>query len=86
MACNHFWGMYVGRTLCSLRTSRDEDRFKERKELVEDFRRGKISVLVNVDIFSEGFDCPDVEFVQLASHAFVGEIPATGGPGAAEVG
>ena len=38
----------------------------ERKELVEDFRRGKISVLVNVDIFSEGFDCPDVEFVQLA--------------------
>ena len=38
----------------------------ERKELVEDFRRGRISVLVNVDIFSEGFDCPDVEFVQLA--------------------
>ena len=25
-----------------------------------------IQVLVNVDIFSEGFDCPDVEFVQLA--------------------
>ena len=24
-----------------------------------------IQVLVNVDIFSEGFDCPDVEFVQL---------------------
>ena len=38
----------------------------ERKELVQDFRRGKIKVLVNVDIFSEGFDCPDVEFVQLA--------------------
>ena len=38
----------------------------ERKQLVEDFRRGKIKVLVNVDIFSEGFDCPDVEFVQLA--------------------
>ena len=38
----------------------------ERGRLVEDFRRGKISVLVNVDIFSEGFDCPDVEFVQLA--------------------
>ena len=38
----------------------------ERKELVDDFRRGKVKVLVNVDIFSEGFDCPDVEFVQLA--------------------
>ena len=38
----------------------------ERKELVQDFRRGRIRVLVNVDIFSEGFDCPDVEFIQLA--------------------
>ena len=38
----------------------------ERKELVEDFRQGRIKVLVNVDIFSEGFDCPDVEFIQLA--------------------
>ena len=38
----------------------------ERKELVQDFRRGKIRVVVNVDIFSEGFDCPDVEFIQLA--------------------
>ncbi|WP_041584108.1 DEAD/DEAH box helicase [Phocaeicola salanitronis] len=39
---------------------------KERKRLVEDFRQGGIQVLVNVDVFSEGFDCPDVEFVQLA--------------------
>ena len=38
----------------------------ERRELVEGFRLGRIRVLVNVDIFSEGFDCPDVEFVQLA--------------------
>ena len=38
----------------------------ERRELVEGFRQGRIRVLVNVDIFSEGFDCPDVEFVQLA--------------------
>ena len=29
-------------------------------------RAAPIQVLVNVDIFSEGFDCPDVEFVQLA--------------------
>ena len=39
---------------------------KERRHLVEDFRQGKIQVLVNVDVFSEGFDCPDVEFIQLA--------------------
>ena len=26
----------------------------------------RIDVIVNVDIFSEGFDCPDVEFIQLA--------------------
>lgn len=38
----------------------------ERKRLVEEFKAGKIMVLVNVDVFSEGFDCPDVEFVQLA--------------------
>ena len=39
---------------------------KLRKQLVEDYRQGKIQVLVNVDVFSEGFDCPDVEFVQMA--------------------
>lgn len=39
---------------------------KERKRLVEDFKQGRILVLVNVDVFSEGFDCPDVEFIQLA--------------------
>lgn len=39
---------------------------KVRKQLVEDFKQGRIQVLVNVDVFSEGFDCPDVEFIQLA--------------------
>ncbi len=39
---------------------------KEREENIEAFRRGDIDVMVNVDIFSEGFDCPDVEFIQLA--------------------
>lgn len=38
----------------------------ERKRLVDEFRKGVVKVLVNVDVFSEGFDCPDVEFVQLA--------------------
>ena len=39
---------------------------KERKRLVDDFKAGRIKVMVNVDVFSEGFDCPDVEFVQMA--------------------
>ena len=38
----------------------------ERLQDIEAFKKGDIQVLVNVDIFSEGFDCPDVEFVQLA--------------------
>ena len=38
----------------------------ERQADIEAFKKGDIQVLVNVDIFSEGFDCPDVEFVQLS--------------------
>ena len=39
---------------------------KEREQWVEDYRESQLDVLVNVDIFSEGFDCPEVEFIQLA--------------------
>ncbi|MCF2659135.1 DEAD/DEAH box helicase [Parabacteroides distasonis] len=39
---------------------------QERKADLDKFRIGEIQVLVNVDLFSEGFDCPDVEFIQLA--------------------
>lgn len=39
---------------------------EERKMLIEEFKRGSIKVLVNVEIFTEGFDCPDVSFIQLA--------------------
>ena len=47
----------------------------ERKRLIERFKLAsrpsaakddEIEVLVSVDLFSEGFDCPDVEFIQLA--------------------
>jgi len=38
----------------------------ERKKLVADFRAGRIDIICNVNIFSEGFDCPDIEFIQLA--------------------
>jgi superfamily II DNA or RNA helicase len=37
----------------------------ERKTKVEQFKKGEIKILVNVDIFSEGFDCPDIELVQI---------------------
>lgn len=37
-----------------------------RKRYVEDFKRNKIDIICNVNIFSEGFDCPDLEFIQLA--------------------
>ena len=39
---------------------------QERKADLTKFRTGEIQVLVNVDLFSEGFDCSDVEFIQLA--------------------
>ncbi len=38
----------------------------ERTSLIESFRAGTIKIIVNVNIFSEGFDCPDIEFIQLA--------------------
>lgn len=37
-----------------------------RNDLIYSFKEGKIKVLVNVDIFTEGFDCPSVSFIQLA--------------------
>lgn len=39
---------------------------EDRQCLIEKFKAGIIKVLVNVDIFTEGFDCPDVSFIQLA--------------------
>lgn len=39
---------------------------KERKRLVKEFRSSRIDIICNVNIFSEGFDCPDIEFIQLA--------------------
>lgn len=39
---------------------------EERQDLIRAFKKGDIQVLVNVDIFTEGFDCPEVNFIQLA--------------------
>lgn len=38
----------------------------ERDKLVNDFSEGLLDILIGVDIFSEGFNCPDVEFIQMA--------------------
>lgn len=38
----------------------------ERQDIVNDFRNNKFKILCNVNIFTEGFDCPDVDAVQLA--------------------
>lgn len=44
----------------------DQTKDSLRKQYVNDFKEGKIDIIVNVNIFSEGFDCPDIEFIQLA--------------------
>ena len=38
----------------------------ERNQVKDKFKRGLIDIIVNVDIYSEGFDCPEIEFIQLA--------------------
>lgn len=40
---------------------------KDRRQIIEAFRRGDIIGLTNVDIFSEGFDVPDAEVGVLAT-------------------
>lgn len=42
--------------------SSDDERFHS----VKDFRLGKLTILVNCDLFGEGFDVPGVEVVQMA--------------------
>lgn len=39
---------------------------KTRQQMVEAFRKGELNCLVNVNLFDEGFDCPDVEYIQMA--------------------
>jgi superfamily II DNA or RNA helicase len=43
-----------------------ETKSEDRNSIVKEFRNGTIQILCNVNIFSEGFDCPDLEFIQLA--------------------
>ena len=39
---------------------------KMRAQMVEAFKKGELDCLVNVNLFDEGFDCPDVEYIQMA--------------------
>jgi len=39
---------------------------EQRKQILEDFRTHEILIIVNVGIITEGFDFPDMDFVQLA--------------------
>lgn len=39
---------------------------EEREQTLQDFKENNIDVLFNVNIFTEGFDCPDIETVILA--------------------
>lgn len=38
----------------------------ERARLIEAFKNGEVSIICSVDLFSEGFDAPDADFIQLA--------------------
>lgn len=45
----------------------DSDTPKQVREgYIEDFKNGRLEIICNVNLFTEGFDCPDIEFVQLA--------------------
>lgn len=59
--CEEFKAAGVNIVRIDSKTPRDE-----RRLYVKRFKEGKIDIIVNVDIFSEGFDCPDIEFIQLA--------------------
>lgn len=38
----------------------------KRQQIINSFKNNSIDILCNVNIFSEGFDCPEIEFIQLA--------------------
>lgn len=59
--CSEFKAAGINIVRIDSQTSREERRID-----VQRFRNGQIDIIVNVDIFSEGFDCPDIEFIQLA--------------------
>lgn len=61
----HLSEAFCAKGLKAVAIDSDTD-IEERERMIEDFKQNKIDIICNVDIFSEGFDCPDIEFVQLA--------------------
>ena len=59
--CNAFKTAGVCAVAIDSDTSRDD-----RSQCIDDFKAGKITIICNVNLFTEGFDCPDIEFIQLA--------------------
>lgn len=49
---------------CELLTGETSD--KERHSVEQDFREGRLQGLLNVDLFGEGYDCPECDCVVLA--------------------
>jgi superfamily II DNA or RNA helicase len=62
---NHIAEYYTEKGLRAMAIS-SKTKDNDRVQYVKDFVSGKLQILVNVDIFSEGFDCPDAEFIQMA--------------------
>ena len=59
--CDAFREQGINAVALDAKTPGDERRF-----VIEKFREGVYQIICNVNLFSEGFDCPDIEFVQLA--------------------
>ena len=61
----HVCNLYINAGIIAKAIDSDTNH-EERNRIVKEFKNGNIQILCNVNIFSEGFDCPDVEFIQLA--------------------
>ncbi len=59
--CDEFCGKGIEAVAMDSSTPKDI-----REKNIEDFKNGKIQIICNVNLFTEGFDCPNIEFVQLA--------------------
>lgn len=59
--CEEFCGKGIEAVAMDSSTPKDI-----REKNIEDFKNGKIRIICNVNLFTEGFDCPDIEFIQLA--------------------
>ena len=62
---NHLCGQFNNNGIKAVAIDSDTPQ-EIRAKYIEEFKRGDITVICNVNLFTEGFDCPDIEFIQLA--------------------